>query len=129
MCDYSRFATISRRQQSANAASGFLFFLFLPARHCASAGTIAMAVCLCLSVSVTSRCSIELDGRIDPVFDIQASCDQSYTVLYGNSDIHKNKGTSVWNFVPNSGLRKLCFSISIAKRVTNLARQRWTLKA
>ena len=25
-----------------------------------------------------------------------------------NSDIFKNKGTSLWNFVPNSGLRKLC---------------------
>ena len=28
----------------------------------------------------------------------------SYTVLKGNSDISRNKGTSVWNFVPNSGL-------------------------
>ena len=71
--DLRRFAE-DNNQQTLLLVS---YFLFLPARHSASAGTIAMAVCLCLSVSVTSRCSIELDGRIDPVFDMQASCDQS----------------------------------------------------
>jgi len=36
---------------------------FLLARRYASAG-IAMASCLCLSVSVISRCSVETDGWI-----------------------------------------------------------------
>jgi len=33
-----------------------------------------------------------------------ASFHPSYTVLTGNSAISKNKGTSLWNSVPNSGL-------------------------
>jgi len=36
---------------------------------------------LCLSLSVTSRCSIEVVGRIDLVFGTESSFDQSYTVL------------------------------------------------
>ena len=44
-----------------------------------------------------------------------ASFNPSHTVLKGNSDKSKNKCTSIWNFVPNSGLRKFCFGISIVK--------------
>jgi len=40
----------------------------------------------------------------------------------------KNKGTSLWNFVPNSGLRKFRHSISIVETCYNLARE-WTLRA
>ena len=41
---------------------------------------------LCLSVSVTSRCSIETDERIElGFFGMGASFDVSYTVLEGNS--------------------------------------------
>ena len=39
-------------------------------------------------------------------FDKRASFHLSYTVLKRNSNISKNKGTILWNFVPNSGLRK-----------------------
>jgi len=53
----------------------------------------------------------------------------SYTVLKENSVISKNKGTSLWNFALNSGLRKLRHGISIVTtRVVNLARERWTLR-
>jgi len=45
------------------------------------ARVLAMALCLSLCVSVTSWCSIEVDGQSDPVFGTHASCDQSYTVL------------------------------------------------
>ena len=43
------------------------------------------SVCDCLSVSVTSRCSVETDGRTNVIFGTEASVDQSYTVLCGNS--------------------------------------------
>jgi len=42
-----------------------------------------------------------------------ASFHPSYTVLTKNWATLKNKGTSVWNFVPNSELEKFCFGISI----------------
>jgi len=53
--------------------------------------------------------------RIDLVFGMGAFFHLSYTVLKGNSGISKNKGTSLWNFVPNCGLRKLCFGIAIVE--------------
>ena len=75
-------------------------------------GTIAMALC----PSVTSRCSIETDERIELVFSMWASFHPSYTVLKGNSVSSKNKGTSLWNFVLNSGLRKFRHSKSSVYR-------------
>ena len=36
---------------------------------------------VCLSVSITSRCSIELTGRIELAFGTEASFDLSYSVL------------------------------------------------
>ena len=51
----------------------------------ASAGTNYSPVRVCLSVSVylsvTSRCSIKRDERINVVFGMGASFDQSYTVF------------------------------------------------
>jgi len=59
---------------------------------------------------------------------MKASFDQSYTVIYINSGIYKNKGTSRWNFVQNSGLWKFCFGISIVEHAINFARLRSTLE-
>ena len=42
----------------------------------------------------------------------------SYTVLSRNSGICKNKGTSLWNFIPNSGLRKFRYGKSIVLSTT-----------
>ena len=69
------------------------------------ARVLAMALCLsdCLSVSVTSRSSIETAERIELIFGTGASFRLSYTVLKENSGNSKNKGTSLWNFVPNFG--------------------------
>ena len=58
-----------------------------------------------------SQSSIESAERIELVFGMWAS----YTVLKGNSVISKNKGTSLWNFVLNSGLRKFRHGISIVE--------------
>ena len=82
-------------------------------------GTSHGPVSACLSV--TSRCSIETDERIELVFGMRASFHTSYTVLKGNLVISKNKGTSLWNFVLNSGLRKFCHGISIVETCYQLS--------
>jgi len=56
---------------------GPLVLAVLPARRYASAGRGHGAV----SVSVTSRRSIERDERVNLVFGMTASFDQSYTVF------------------------------------------------
>ena len=81
---------------------------------------------LSVSVSATSRSSVEMGERIELVFGMETFFHLSCTVFVGNSGIFKNKGTSFWNFVQNSGLRKFSFSISIVEtRVIDLARRRW----
>jgi len=45
----------------------------------------------------------------------------SYTVLKGNSVIFKHKGTSLWNFVLNSALRKFRHGISIVETCYQLS--------
>ena len=69
-----------------------MFFLFLPERRIemyilttvftratlASAGT-SMARCLSVCLSITSRCSVETDGRIELVFGMKASLDLTHT--------------------------------------------------
>ena len=42
---------------------------------------IALCPCLCLCPSVTSRCSIETDGRSNLFFGTKASFEQSHTVF------------------------------------------------
>jgi len=83
-----------------------------------------MALCLCLSASVTSHCSIETGERIELVWGMGASFHLSYTVLKGNSGISSNKGTPLWNFVPN--YVDTCYQLSPrkvdAQRVIN-----WTV--
>ena len=87
-------------------------------------GLLAMTLCLylCLSVclSVTSQCSIKTVERIELVFCTGASFHLSCTVLKVNPDIFKNKGTSLWNFVPNSGLN-IRFGISIVETYYQLS--------
>ena len=53
------------------------------------ATSLCPSVCLCPFLSVTSRCSIKRDERINLVFGTEASFDQSYTGFQGNSDIYK----------------------------------------
>ena len=45
----------------------------------------------------------------------------SCTVLKGNSGISKIKGTCLWTFVPNSGLRRFCFGMSIVETCYRLS--------
>ena len=57
--------------------------------RCYASAVLAMGLCPCLSVSVTSRCSVETDERIELVIGVWASFHPSYTVLKGNSVISK----------------------------------------
>jgi len=82
-------------------------------------GTSHGPVSVCLSI--TSRCSIETDEQIELVFGMRSSLHPFYTVLKGNSVISKNKDTSVWNSVLNSGLRKFRDSISIVETCYQLS--------
>jgi len=81
--------------------------------------TVTLSVCVCLSV--TSRSSIETAERIELVFGTGVSFHLSYTVLKGISGISKNKGASLWNFVRNFNLRKICFSILIVGKCHRLS--------
>jgi len=86
---------------------------------------LAMALCLCLRLrlclSVTNRCSVETVERIDLRFGVGDSSHPSHTVHYGNSCASENTGTSLWDFVPNSGLQKFCFGISIVETCRQLS--------
>jgi len=77
----------------------------LPAQRYASAGTSYGPVSVSVCLSQVGVNSIETDGRIGLVFGKGPSIDLSYPVLKENSGISKNKGTSLWNFILNSGLQ------------------------
>ena len=47
--------------------------------RCYASAVLAMGLSVCLSI--TSRCSVELVGRIELVFGMEASFDQPYTVF------------------------------------------------
>jgi len=78
-------------------------------------GTSHGPVSVCVRLSVTSRSSTKTAERIELVFGMWASFHPSYTVLKGNSVTSKNNGTSLWNFVLTSGLRKFRHGISIVE--------------
>ena len=93
------------------------------ARRYASAGTSygPVSVCLCPSLSATSRSFIEQTGRIELVNGTEASFDVSYAVLYGNSvRTSKNKRISLWNFARNSELLKFHHERSIVEMYCQL---------
>jgi len=90
----------------------------IPARRSPSAGTSNGRVPV--SVSVPSRCSIEMAERIELVFGTLASFDPSYTVVNGHSDISKKLG--YWNVFLNSELRQFRHGTGDAHSVIN-----WTV--
>ena len=92
-----------------------VWIIFTARRYASAVYAVIVCLSVCpsaclsvlLSVSVASLYCIETIGRIErDFFGMEASFHLSHTVLYGNSGISKNKDTSLWNFVRNSGLRK-----------------------
>jgi len=82
---------------------------FLPARRYASAGTIAMALCLSVSVSVCLSQVGVLPKRLnESSWFLAWELPSSYLTLCKKKFGYlKHKGTFLWNFVQNSGLRIL----------------------
>jgi len=77
-----------------------------------------LAMARCLSVSVTSRCSIKTVGQIELVFGNFLRLIHQWVVTKFR---YLNKGTSIWNFVLNSGLRKFRHGISIVETCYQLS--------
>ena len=125
-CSGGRIRAVSRCQRTSEAEHGLVWkiafstcvFSVFTAR-CFAPAVLAMG--LCPSVSVTSRCSIETAERIELVFGMWVSFHPFYTVLKGNSIISKNKGTSLWNFVLNSGLKEFRHGILIVETCYQLS--------
>jgi len=73
-----------------------------------------------VSLSVTSRYSIETDERIKLVWHVSFLPPVLHCVKRKFGYL-QNKGTSLWNFVLNSGLRKFRHGISIVETCYQLS--------
>jgi len=87
------------------------------ARVLAMAG-VRVRVCL----SVTSRCFIEREERINLVFFARRLLSTSPTLCF--KEIQAS--AKIWEFFVNSGLGKFRHSTSIVERAIKLGRERWT---
>jgi len=76
-----------------------IHFYFLP---CDTNANTVYSMALCLSV--TTRSHAKIANRLS--WFLAWKLPMSNIVLKGNLSISKNKGISLWNFVPNAGLRK-----------------------
>jgi len=65
-----------------------------------------MYLCLSVCLSHTNIVSKWLEWIL-LIFGTEASRGLSYTVFSGYAGILKNKGTCLWDFCSNSGLRKI----------------------
>jgi len=90
-------------------------------RDAVLARVLAMFPCLCLPVclSVCHKSVFYRNGRMNRAWFWHESF--LTPILKGNSGISENEGTSVWNFVINSGLKKFCFGISIVETCYRLS--------
>ena len=89
----------TKARQNTNCLHSRLVFT---ARRYASACTSHVRASV--SVSVTSRCSIKRNGLID-LFLAWRLLSISTTLYFKEIQVSKNKGSSLWNFSLNSGLR------------------------
>jgi len=80
----------------------------------ARVGLLARSPCLSVSLSVTSRSSMETVGLIE--LFLAREIPSTYSTCHVSTfEYLENKGTSLWNFVLNSGLRKFRHGISIVE--------------
>jgi len=96
VCHVTQFALIGRSARSQGDSDVISFRIyaewFFYQHDAMLARVLAVVLCLSVSVSVTSRCSIETVERIRLVFGAGASFHLSYIVLQGNWGIFKTKG-------------------------------------
>jgi len=67
---------------------------------------ISRLICLCLFVTVTHRYCIETAARIRVGFLAYRFPGLMLHCIFGKLGYLQNKGTSLWNFIPNTGLRE-----------------------
>ena len=82
--------------------------------RCYASAVLAMGLCPSVSVSVTSRCSIETDERIDLGFVWPASLLPPVLHCVKRKFVYLPRHF-LWNFVLNFGLRKFRHGISIVE--------------
>jgi len=80
-----------------------------------------MSLCLSVRLSVTSRCSIETAERIRAGFWLVSFLPSVLYCVKRKFGYRQNKGTSLWNFVLNSGLTKFRHGISIVETCYQLS--------
>jgi len=83
---------------------------------------LAIALCLSVCLSLCHKLEFYRNGWTNRAGFWHGS-------LKGNLGVSKNKGTSLWNFVPNSRRRKFCFGVSIFEKCYRLSLTMWTLRA
>ena len=89
---------------------------------------LSMALSLSVCLFVTSRWSTKRDKWIKLVFGTGAF--PTYPTMWLKEiRVSAKKATSLWNSVPNSGLKNFASAYRLSKRVMDLARQRSTLRA
>ena len=93
------------------------------ARRYASVATShdPVSVCLCLCLSVTSRCSIEMAERIEVVFRMGASFHPSHTVLKKEIRVSSKIRAFPSELCPKLRTRKFCFAMSIVETCCQLS--------
>ena len=116
-----RWADFERPFQPAHRSAPRSRSIVFTAR-CYASAVLAMGLCLSVCLSVRHKSEFYRNGWTNRAgFGMWASFHPSYTELKGNSVISTNKGTSVWNFVLNSGLRKFHHGISIVENCYQLS--------
>jgi len=105
----------------------------IPFLHATLARVLAIAlyssVCLFVCLSVTSRSSIKTAERIELVFGMEASFHPSYNVLTRNLAISKIRVFPSGTLSQTLDLENFASVCRSSKRVIDLARKRWTLRA
>ena len=103
--------------------------VILPVRRYASAGTSygPASVCLCVCPSVTSRCSVETDERIELGFCTGASIHLSYTVVKVIRLSPKLRVLFSGTQTQTPDLENFATAHRSSKRVIDQARLIWTL--
>jgi len=95
--------------------------------RCYASAVLSMALCLSVRLSVRHKSVLYRNGWTNRAgfWHVSFLPPVLHSVLKGNSVISKNKGTSVWNFLLNSGLTKFRHGISIVETCYQLSSRAW----
>ena len=132
--------THCRRTAPPEQITGCTIFMrhlksFLSARRYASAGTSYGPVSVCLSIcrSVTTRCSIKRDERVNLVLAwmfFPTSRRSRPTLCFKEIRVSTKIRVLLSGIFPETqDLENYCHGVSIVERAVNLARERCTLRA